>query len=123
MPSRTKDRSILPLALGELAPVEIQASSLETLMPAIEKLRDDLTNQAFVVRLDLSQRLTVLPPHLPLYKMAVWTLNNAAQLALHQQRLNLAAENLVAIAALVDLSGSEGRLISERVCMPSPQPV
>ncbi|MCX6904677.1 MAG: hypothetical protein NTW03_14585 [Verrucomicrobia bacterium] len=25
MPSRTKDRSILPLALGELAPVEIQA--------------------------------------------------------------------------------------------------
>lgn len=91
------------------------ASSLEPVMPAIENLRADVTNQAFVVRLDYNQGFWMLLPHLARYKGAVTTLRSATQLALRQQRLDLATENLVAMAALADLSGGEGLLINELV--------
>lgn len=91
------------------------ANSLQPILPAIEKLRGDLTNQAFVVRLDYEQGFTLLLPHLARYKGLAISLRGATLLALRQQRLDLATENLVALPALIDLSKDEGLLINELV--------
>ncbi len=91
------------------------ALSLRPVMPAIENVCADLTNQTFVVRLDYDQGFTMMLPHLARYKGAAVTLRNATQLALCQQRLDLATENLVAMAALADLSKGEGPVINELV--------
>ena len=89
--------------------------AIERAMPAIEQVRADLTNQAFVVRLDYDQGFTMMLPHLAAYKGAAVTLKTATQLALREHRLDLATEDLVAMAALADLSKSEGLLINELV--------
>lgn len=88
---------------------------LETLMPAIEQLRADLTNQAFVVRLDYDQGFTMPLPHLARFRGVAVTLRTATQLALRRQRPDLAAQDLVAMAALVDLQAGEGWVMGELV--------
>ena len=91
------------------------AVSLQQAMPAIENLRADLTNHVFVVRFDYDQGFPMPLPHVPRYEKAGVLLKTATQLALRQQRLDLATENLVALAALADFSEGEGMAINEIV--------
>ncbi len=89
-------------------------SSFEKVMPTVDLLCADLTNQPFVVRLDYEQGLATPIPHLGRYKGAAVTLKTATQLALRQRRLDLATDNLLAMAALAALSEGDGLFVGER---------
>ncbi|MHB1305751.1 MAG: hypothetical protein ACYDC1_13790 [Limisphaerales bacterium] len=91
------------------------AHQFESQREAVGQLRQDLTNQAFVVSLDYSQGYNLLLPHLSAYKRAVQTLAFDVQLALREGRRDDAVADIVASLALCEQLHRDPLLIGELV--------
>lgn len=87
--------------------------AFKLLRETLPELRRDLTNRAFVVSLDYDQGYELGQQHLTNYRRAGHALTADTVLALHEQRLDEATENLVAGAALVRLMKEERNPISQ----------
>jgi hypothetical protein len=91
------------------------AGAFKLLRETLPALRSDLTNHAFVVRLDYDLGFDVPLPHLAREKSAVQALCADTVLALHEHRLDDAMADLVAGTALVDQLRQEHLLIGQLV--------
>ena len=91
------------------------ARQFESQREAVGQLRQDLTNQAFVVSLDYSQGYNLLLPHLSAYKRVANALAFDTQLALREGRRDDAVADLVTSLAICEQLHRNPLLIGELV--------